>query len=94
MNGISRVVPFLVGVAKVREIRCEGVPVEEDDVVGVNGPNGWEDSVVKIDDPSLVWVSGLIECVVPSNPFVSLVVLCELLPQPNSAVLEILVIPD
>ena len=52
------------------------------------------DAVVERDDARVVRVRGLVERVVARDPRVSDVVLRELLPEPDDAVLEVLVLPE
>jgi hypothetical protein len=112
VDRVCGVVPGLVRVAEVGEVGGIGVAVQEDDVVGVDSPDGLDAPVVPIDKTGLVWVGRLVHDVVPRDPegeksaqndivknvrcepWVALIVLRQLLPQPYSAVLEVLVHPE
>ena len=76
MDRVRGVRPPLVGIAKMREIRGEGVPVEENDVVRIDGTNGTVDIVVELDQTGVLRIGGFIERIVASDPLVILVVLC------------------
>ena len=60
----------------MREIRGEGVPVEENDVVRIDGTNGTVDIVVELDQTGVLRIGGFVERIVASDPLVILVVLC------------------
>lgn len=46
------------------------------------------------DGTGLTWVARLVEGVISRDARIALVVLCQLLPQPHNAVLEVLVVPE
>lgn len=94
MDRICRVAPLLVIIAEVREVRCEGVTVEEDCMVRVNFPDGVEHTIVELNNSSLGCISRFVERIVSGNPGVAFVVLSELLPEPDSPVLEVLMQPE
>ena len=94
MDRVRRVRPPLVGVPEVRKVRGEGVPVEEEHVVGVDGADGVVHGGVEGHDAGVLRVGGLVERVVPGYPFVVFVVLGELGPEPEDAVLVVFVVPD
>ncbi len=94
VDGVRGVLPFLVRIAKVTEIRCKGVSVKENGMVGINGANGVVNAVVKRDDAGVLGVRRFVDWVIPSDPLVAFVVSCKLLPQPDGAILKVLVSPD
>lgn len=94
MDRVAGVVPVLVRVTEVREIRREGVGVEENCMVRVNRANRGVHLVVECDQSCVLRVGRLIERVVSCDPLVIFVVLRELGPQPEDTVLEIFVIPN
>ncbi len=94
VDRVGRVVPLLVDVAKVAKVGCEGVAVEEDGVVWVDGADGLVDAVVEGEDAGVFGVSGFVDGVVACDPFVGFEVLGETFPEPYGAVLEIFVVPD
>lgn len=57
-------------------------------------PDDLVDVVVKFDDPSVFGVCWFVQWVVAGDPLVALVVLGELRPQPEAAILEVLEVPD
>lgn len=94
VDRVGRVVPLLVDVAKVAKVGGEGVAVEEDGVVGVDGADGFVDAVVKGEDAGVLGIGGLVDGVVACDPFVGFEVLGEAFPEPYGAVLEIFVVPE
>jgi hypothetical protein len=94
MDGIAGIVPVLVRVPKVGKVGREGVRVKEEGVIWVGGPDDLVDVVVERNEAGVLGVGGLVEGVVARDPLVVLVVLCELAPEPEDTVLEILVVPD
>lgn len=82
MHGVHSVLPLLAGLLniEVREIRCESVSVQEQDMVGVN----LADSRVYLVIPSLeslmCGVARLVKGVISSNPRVTFKVCRDLLP--------------
>lgn len=62
----------------------------------VNSTDGIVQTVINRDEPSVLWVRicGLVEDIVSCNPGVAFVPRCELLPEPDEAVLEIFVLPE
>lgn len=93
VNRVCRVRPLLVYVAKVGKVGRERVAIKVDDVLGVDRANGIVHPLVKPDDGRVRRVSGLVQGVVPRDPLVPDVVLRELCPQPDRAVLKVLVDP-
>ena len=95
VNRVRRVLPLLdVLVAEVSEIGCEGVSVQEQDVVGIDLPDRIVQTIVVLDEADMLWLCGLVERVVTGDPLVGFVVGSELFPQPNHSVLMVLVIPE
>jgi hypothetical protein len=94
VDGISSIVPVFMSVAKVRKVGGKGVAVEEDDMVRILFSDDLVDLVVELDDPSVFGVGWFVQRVVSRNPFVALVVLRKLRPQPETTVLEVLEVPD
>lgn len=94
VDGVRGVLPAGVRIAKVREVGGECVTVEEDSMVWVNGTDGGVDAVVEADEACVGVICGLVQWVVPCDPFVVLVMSSEFLPEPNGAVLEVFVVPD
>ena len=94
VDRVRDVLPPLVRVPEVREVTRERVPVEEERVVRVHRADRPVDAVVERDDARVVRVRGLVERVVARDPRVPDVVLRELLPEPDDAVLEVLVLPE
>lgn len=82
------------GLAEVTEVGTEGVAVKEENVVGVDGADGRLNALVEGQKTSVLLVGRLVQWVVASDPGVVLVVLGELLPNLDSAVLEVLVDKD
>lgn len=75
MDRITRILPLLVGVSKVRKVRCKGIAVEKKWVIAINSTNGIIDPVVEFDNSCLARIRGFVEGIVPRNPFVIFVVL-------------------
>lgn len=94
MNRITGVNPTFMGIPELREIRGESVSIEEDDVIGVYGADCGVDLVVELDYAVVFGIGGFVERVVGCDPFVAFVVFGELCPEPEDAVLEVLVVPD
>lgn len=94
VDGISSVIPVLVGITELREVRREGVAVKEDDVIGILCTNGSMDFVVEFDEAVVLLIGRLVEGIVASDPLVALVVLGEFCPQPEDTFLEVPVVPD
>ena len=94
VDRVSGVVPVLVGVTEAGEVRGKGVAVEEDGMFGVDGADGLVDAIVEGDDAGVGVIGGLVQGVVAGDPLVALVVSSEFLPEPDDAILEVLVIPD
>ena len=70
----------------------EGVAVEPEDVVGVDGADGGFDAGVECGETEVLWVAGLVDRIVARDPGIISVAGRELLPQPDCAVLVILVV--
>jgi len=94
VDRVSGVVPVLVGVTETGEVRRKGVSIEVNGVVGINGADSLVDAVVEGDDAGVGVISGLVQGVVASDPLVALVVSSKLFPEPDDAILEVLVVPD
>jgi hypothetical protein len=94
VDRVASVFPVFVSITKVGEVRGEGVTIEKDGVIGVDGTDGFVDAVIECYDAGVCGIGGLIEGVVSSNPFVSFIVGGECLPEPYGAILEVFVVPD
>lgn len=95
MNGIRRILPVLVMVSEMREIRRESVAIEDYCVVRINSPDRAVYAVVKLNDAGLRGIiSRLVEGIVPRNPCVVSVVLDEFFPEPDCSVLKVFVQPE
>lgn len=94
VDGVTGVFPILVRITEVREIGCKGVAVEEDGMIGVDRADGFVDTVVECYNTGVGGVGRFVERVVTSYPFISFVVCGECLPEPDGAILKILVVPD
>ena len=94
VDRVYDVLPARVRVPEVREVARERVSVEEERVVRVHGADRLVDAVVERDDARLVRIRRLVERVVARDPRVADVVLRELAPEPEDAVLEVLVVPE
>lgn len=93
VNRVCRVRPLLVDVTKVGKVGGERVTIKVNDMLAVDRTNGIVHPFVKLDDSRVRRVCGLVQRVVPRDPLVPDVVLCELRPQPDGAVLKVLVDP-
>ena len=80
MDGICSIFPFLVAISKVREIGCKGVTIKEQSVISVHCSNGFINTIIEIDDASLVWIGRFIQRIIARDPGVVLVVLGEFFP--------------
>jgi hypothetical protein len=78
----------------VAKVGTEGVTVEEENVVGVNGTNGLFNANVKVQEAYVLLVGRFVQGVVTSNPGVVFVMTSELFPDEDGAVLKVLVNPD
>ena len=85
--------PFRELAIKVGEIRSKSVPVQIDNVIGINGMNCRDASVIPKLKPRVGGISWLIQDVVSRYPWVAFVMCSKLLPQPNSTILKVLVNP-
>ena len=94
MDRISSVLPLLVVIPEMRKIRCEGIAVKEDCMMGVNIADGVVDAIVKLDHTCVRGISWFVERVIPRDPGVVTIVFGEFLPEPNNPVLEIFVKPE
>lgn len=94
VDGVTGVFPILMRVAEVREIGRKSVAVEEDGMIGVDRANGFIDTVVERYNTGVGGVGGFVQRVVAGDPFISFIVCGECLPEPNGAILEVLVVPD
>jgi hypothetical protein len=94
MDRISSVLPLLVVIPEMRKIRCEGIAVKEDCMMGVNIADGMVDAIVKLDHTRVRGISWFVERVIPRDPGVVAIVFGEFLPEPNNPVLEIFVKPE
>lgn len=88
VNGIGE------DMVKGAEVSGEGVPVEPEDVVGVDFPDGGLDAVIEGGETGELGVGGFVEGVVAGYPGVAFVVLCEVLPEPDYTVLEVFLFPE
>jgi hypothetical protein len=79
---------------EVGEIRCKGVSVKKDNVVGVDSMNGADASVVPLLKAGMSRVCRFIENVVSGNPGIPFIMLGKFFPKPDCTVLEILVNPE
>ncbi len=91
MNRINSIGPDLV--SEPGEIHAEGVPLEEDDVIWVNGSDNGVDSIIKCEESSPLFVGRLIQKVVACNPSIWSISRGDVLPQVHNPVLKVLVIP-
>lgn len=94
VNGVRAVLPAFVGFSEMREVGCEGVAIEENGVVRIDCTDSLVHTVVESDHASVVRVRWLVQRVVPSEPRVACIMLRELFPKPNRAVLEVFVDPE
>ena len=94
VDRVRDVLPALMRVPEVREVGRERVPVEEERVVWVGRTDRGVYAVVERDNARVVWVGGLVERVIARDPRVAHIVLRELLPEPDDAVLEVLMLPE
>lgn len=94
MDRIGRVLPSFMRITELGKIGRKGISVKENGMVGVDSANDVVNLVVKLDEPTVLGIGRLVEWVVASNPFVAFVVLGELRPKPEDAILEVLMIPD
>lgn len=93
VNRVRRVCPLLVDVAKVGKVGRERVTIKKDDMLGVDCADCFVHALVKADEGRVRWVCGFVEGVVSRDPLVSGIVLRELGPQPDRAVLKVFVDP-
>lgn len=93
VDRVRNVVPARVGVTEMREVGCKCVAVEEYSVLRVVRTDCTIYAVVPRDNGRMRRVCWLVQRVVARNPCVVPVVLRELLPEKDSAILEILVPP-
>jgi len=94
VNRVGRVLPSFMRIAELGKIGRKGVSVKENGMVGVDSANDVVDLVVEFDEPTVLGIGRLVEWVVASNPFVAFVVLGELRPEPEDAILEVFMVPD
>lgn len=94
MDRISHILPALIRVPKVAEVRREGVPIEIDRMVRVDRPNSLVDPMVEVDQAGMRRVGGFVHRIISRDPRVADVVFRELLPEPDRSVLEVLVHPE
>lgn len=73
---------------------CEGVTVKEQDVIRVDLAYGGLESLVESWKTDMFGVSWLVHGIVAGNPGVVFVSRCDLFPQPDCTVLEVLVVPE
>ena len=97
MDGIGSIPPPSTSILrKLCEIRRKGISIQENDVVLVDGPDSLVQPVVPINQPFMfrVRICRLVQDVVAGDPGIIFVVGRELLPEPDEAVLEVLVSPE
>ena len=94
MDRVRRIIPPLVGIAKLRKVRRESVSIKENGVVWVDGADGSVDFIIELDESSMLRVGGLVQRVVACDPLVVFVVLRKLCPKPEDTVLEVFVVPN
>lgn len=94
VDGVSGVIPFLVGIPKVRKIRCKGVAIKEDDMVGILRTDGGMYFVIESDKAGVFGIGGLVQGIVACDPFVAFIMLGEFRPQPENPFLEVTVVPN
>lgn len=63
-------------------------------MIRIDVSDGFIDPVVPRLKSVMLWVARLVHGIVSSNPGVVLVMLSELLPEPDRAVLEVFVVPE
>ena len=97
MDSIRSIPPSSTSIIwKLCEICRKGIPIQEYDMVLVDGSDGFMQPVVQIDQAFMlrVRICGLVQDVVSCNPGIISVVGRELLPEPDKAVLEVFVSPE
>lgn len=94
MDRVRRVFPLFVRISEMREVGSEGITVKEDSMIGIDLSNSLIHTVVPLHNSAVGGVRWLIKRVVTSDPLVTLVMLGKLLPEPDHAILEVLVDPE
>jgi len=94
MDRVGRVLPSFMRITELGKIGRKGISVKENGMVGVDSANDVVNLVVKFDEPTVLGIGRLVKWVVASNPFVAFVVLGELRPEPEDAILEVFMVPD
>ena len=72
----------------------EGVAVQPEDMVRIDGADSGLEPIIERRQAPVLRVAGLVERVVSRDPGVSTVVSGKLLPEPDSAVLVVFVVPE
>lgn len=97
MDGVGRIPPSSASVLReLCKIRREGISVQENDMVLVDGSNSLMKPVVQVDQAFMLWVRicRFVQDVVSGDPGIIFVVRCELFPEPDEAILEVFVSPE
>jgi hypothetical protein len=81
-------------ILEVAEVGAEGVTVQEQNVIRVNGSDSLFDPNVKVEQPCVLLVRRFVQRIVTGDPGVVLVVRSEVFPDLDGSVLEVLVYPD
>ena len=91
MYGIYCVGEDLIESGKVHT-KC--IPLEENDVVRIDGPNSGHNSIVESQEPSPLLICWLIQKIVTCYPGIRFVSFCNEFPEIDHSILEVLVVPE
>lgn len=72
----------------------ERVPIQPQDMLRVNCPNGLLHALVERRQPHVLRIAGLVQRIIPGHPGVAAIPGCDLLPQPDGAVLVVFILPE
>ena len=94
MDRVRRIIPLLVGIAKLRKVIRKSVSVKENGMVWIDSADSRVDFIVEPDESSMLRVGGLVQRVITCDPLVVFVVLRKLFPKPEDTVLVVFVVPN
>ncbi len=72
----------------------ERVSVQKQDVIWINLADCRLDPLIERRKSDVFWVTRFVDGIIPGDPGIVLISLCELLPEPDSAVLMVFVVPE
>jgi hypothetical protein len=91
---IGAILPSLIHLPEVGEVRCKGIAVPEDNVLRIVLANYVVNPIIPFRQTGMLWINGLVERVVARYPRVRCIVFGEFVPEPKRTILKVLVFPE